>query len=1215
MRHEQSGPAAPRDSTPRAERPWRGSSRVLLSLLLLIACLRGAEAAGPGDFEAFVAATRGDMGAAQTMVSSARSTQDKLKASQLYQEASQRYQTIIDRLEARMQEGKDRGGQLLSLLTSALLSKADIDKSLKNYDAVIVTLTDLIRRNPNRFDQANGLIREIIGIRDRYARIATELFDAIKTKDTTLPATQNYIKERTQELQELDPYSNQDILIRISEAILKSQNLRTMRAVMTQGRGLLDDGRYADAIAAYEQGLELYRRQFDNSGYDLRDPRTGQVLTVDKSGRLQTLVVDANGTLLRTDSSGHVLKSPDGGDLPALDAQGKPQTLAFVLAGGRQQLESGQGSVVEYAENLVQGAQATADALRGGQGPFAAIAPAAKGLEAAFASGDPAAAAAALKPVQAALGDLAKARSDVIAAGLGLESLDKQLPKRRDGADVSYILYAYLSYADLFLRGRPVVADYGSLDQLGDPRWRPPEERNKSEGIAGAMLDEYASYLDGLRTAFEPRLQKLFSAGLAAIDGRNWDGAKADFDQAAQLAAPGLGMLDLWKLVYPPESLASLDPADKAAADRKKADYDRIRHLEMLASGYSKLVEAATSTEAVFAEAQVFMKGLPPDAPLDSSLAALDGFLARFGDAEKALIALGTETDGLTEQIKAWLKAENSDDPSAKTQREYLKRVSDLLARMRQEKTELIAFGARLQTGTADKALAAAETAVRAAGDLIVGPLSAIPDRVGLHDPSASRAAAMLAAEEKDIGDLEARIAKFLAGIDAESPEVRADPAVQALRAELATAAAQAADLQHLRSADLAKALDHKRAAEKALAAAGPLLAEARRLLTASQARSASPTEVRQDLDLSKARLASALARILEWSNNDFDLATWTEYYNNQYGRLKAERDKADDAYVLNETFALLDAGQRYYNQQLYDQAGEALDSAQSIWMSKHSQEQPQVRYWQNFVKMAQDTNNKREVKPSDPLYYDISNYLSQARTQYVRGSDLMQKGDRTAAAAAFDAARQNISYVTRAFPLNAEAGLLTLQILKATDQAAYLQSLPSRIQAARDLLATDPQTAYSRIADLAKMESGNASIQSLLKEAEIKTGRRPPEPTREQIARAAALVAQAENLMKTGRSSDNAKAADLLNQAYALDPRNPKAFADIKYLTVLSGRGGQAGPGLNPADQALLDTATSQYASGQYNQARDTINRLLQAGRMTRDVVKLDQNLKQLGY
>jgi hypothetical protein len=1162
-----------------------------------------------------VTSARTDLAAAQAIVSSARGTRDKLKAAQLYQEASQQYQVIIARIETRMQSGKDVGGRLLGLLTQALLSKADIDKSLKNYDAVISTLTDLIRRNPDRFDQANGLIREIIGIRDRYARIATELFDAIKTKDTTLPATQDYIKERTQELQDLDPYSNQDILVRISEAILKSQNLRIMRAIMTQGRGLLDAGRFADAIGAYQQGFELYRQQFETSGYDLRDPKTGNVLTVESDGRLVPLTVAADGTVLMTDKNGQVMKTPDGQDMPALDAQGNVRRLAFVLVGGRQQLESGQGSVVEYVESVVKSVQTTAGSVQNAQGPFAGLAPAVQNLGAAFASGDSAAAAEALKPAEAALSDLAKARSQLDAAGRSLENLDRALPKKRDNRDISYIQYAYPSYADLFIRGRPAVANYAGLDPLGDPSWRPPEERNKSEGLAGAMLSEYAFYLDGLQAAFEPSLQSPFAKAETALDARNWDEARSLFDQAAKLAVPAAGVLSLWNFVYPPETASNLNAADKAVFDRKTADYDRIRHLGMLAAGYSRLAQSAGSTEAVFADATTFMKSVAPDAPLDASLATLKGFIDAFGKAEAELVALGSETDGLTEQIARWLKTENGDDPSAKAQKAYLKRVSDLLAFVRAQKIELIAFGAGLQTKAVDAGLAARDASVHAADELTVGPLSTIADRAGLHDPSPSRGAVILADEEKKISDLEALAAKAIAGIDAEPPQVRDDPSMSELRKKLVDAEAKATELQSFRAAALARALDHKRLADRAIAAAGSLLADARRLLTASQAQGLPAATARQDLDLSKARLADALAKILEWSNNDFDLQRWTDYYNNQYGKLKAERDKADDAYVLNETFRLLDVGQRYYNQQLYDQAGEALDSAQALWMSRHSEEQPQVRYWQNFVKMAQDTNNKREVKQSDPLYYDISNYLSQARTLYVRGSDLIKQGDKTAAAAAFDAARQNISYVTRAFPLNAEAGLLTLQILKATDQAAYLQSLPSRIQAARDLLATDPQTAYSRIADLAKMEPNNASIQSILKEAEIKTGRRPPEPTGAQIAQAAALVAQAESLMKTGRSSDNARASDLLNEAYALDPRNPKVFTDIKYLTILAGKGGAAGPSLNPADQALLDTATSQYASGQYNQARDSLNRLLQAGRMTRDILKLDQNLKQLGY
>ncbi len=1216
MRHVQSGPAAPRDPTPLQERPWRGPSRVLLSLFLLISCLRGAAAVGTDDLETFLTAARADIAAARSVISSAQGTRDKLKAAQLYQQASRQYQSVIERIETRMQGGKEAGGgRLLDLLTQALLSKAEIDKALKNYDSVIETLTDLIRRNPDRFDQANALIREIIGIRERYAEIATELFDAIKTKDTTLPAIQDYVKQRTQELQDLDPYGNQEILIRISEAILKSQNLRIMRAIMAQGRGLLDGGRFADAVAAYQGGLDLYRQQFETSGYDLRDAQTGTALIVGNDGRLQTLTVAEDGTVLATDKNGQVMKTPDGNAMPERDAQGNVRRLSFVLLGGRQELENGQGSVVEYAENVVKGAEAAADSLQSAQGPFADIAPAVRNLGAAFASGDPAAAEAALKPVGAALGGLAKARAQVDAAGQSLENLDKALPKQRDGKDISYVQYAYLSYADLFIRGRPEAADYGRLDPLGDPIWRPVSERNKSEGLAGAMLSEYASYLDALQAAFEPTLRKAYSDALAAMDGAKWDEARADFDRASKLAVPAAEALGLWDLVYPPDAVASLGAADRAIAGSKAADRENLRRLGSIADGYSRLAQAAQAADSVWASADSFMNGLAPDADLASTLASLADFHSRLEADISAIAALGSQPDGLPAQIAGWAKAGPLDETSSRAAGDYPKRIADLLAQGSGREIKLVALGTGLQTKAVDAELAARETSVHAADALTVGPLSAMADRAGLHDPSPSQSAPILADEEKKIGDLQARTAKALAGIGAEPPQVRDDPSVSGLRTRLAADAAAATELQSFRAAALVRAQDRKRAAAAAIAAADSSLAEARRLLTAGQAQGASAAAVRQDLDQSKARLADALAEILQWSNNDFDPQRWTDYYDNRYGKLKAERDKDDDAYVLDETFRLLDAGQHYYNQQLYDQAGEALDSAQVLWTSSHSEEQPQVRYWQNFVRMAQDTNNKREVKQSDPLYYDISNYLSQARTLYVRASDLATKGDKTAAAAAFDAARLNIGYVTRAFPLNAEAGLLTLQILKATDQAAYDQSLPSRIQAVRDLLATDPQTAYSRIADLAKMEPDNASIREILKEAEIKTGRRPPEPTREQLAQAAALAAQAESLMKTGRSSDNARASDLLNQAYALDPRNPMVFSDIKYLTILSGKGGETGPSLSPADQALLDTATSQYASGQYNQARDTLGRLLQAGRMTRDILKLDQNLKQLGY
>jgi len=228
------------------------------------------------------------------------------------------------------------------------------------------------------------------------------------------------------------------------------------------------------------------------------------------------------------------------------------------------------------------------------------------------------------------------------------------------------------------------------------------------------------------------------------------------------------------------------------------------------------------------------------------------------------------------------------------------------------------------------------------------------------------------------------------------------------------------------------------------------------------------------------------LAGIVASSNSDFDAKAWDDF-RTLYATVSDDISQTKKDYTINETFRLLGEGQTYYEQALFDLAGESLGAAQDLWREENDADQEQVKYWQNLVKQASDTNNKREVKQSDALYYEIGSYLSEARKLYQKGDSLMKSGAKTDAAGSFEKARQNISFVTRAFPLNAEAGLLTLQILKSTDADAYKKSLPRRIQEAVDLLASDASAGYSRIADLYKMEPSYPGLKAILEKAEIK--------------------------------------------------------------------------------------------------------------------------------
>jgi len=79
-------------------------------------------------------------------------------------------------------------------------------------------------------------------------------------------------------------------------------------------------------------------------------------------------------------------------------------------------------------------------------------------------------------------------------------------------------------------------------------------------------------------------------------------------------------------------------------------------------------------------------------------------------------------------------------------------------------------------------------------------------------------------------------------------------------------------------------------------------------------------------------------------------------------------------------------------------------------------------------------------------------------------------------------------------------------------------------------------------------------------------------------------------------------------------DPTNKRALAGLRDLNTLQGK--TAGPELSLADQAVLDQAMRSYAARQYNQARDDLLPLLaDPNKKSKDVLKLDNDLKTLGY
>jgi hypothetical protein len=837
----------------------------------------------------------------------------------------------------------------------------------------------------------------------------------------------------------------------------------------------------------------------------------------------------------------------------------------------------------------------------------AGLAKATEDLEAAFKSGLPDRIEAALPPALRSLDELRGLREAVFATGESLAKGYENIPKEGK----SPIEYQYLAYLDIFTRGRP--------DVFGEDK-TPAAEKGKSEGIGGALLAQTEAILDRLQKDAESSVDEAYAGAEKSYDAGRMDEARAGFARAAALVAPGARILSEWSLLREKDFVPDL-AALRAKMGRAPAVSGRLAQLEALANASARLSGLASSYASTSSESSRFVASLSAQVPLKDARAALDGYRSSIRAAEASLAAEIAGRDALTAGAAAAAAALGDDRPQGA--------LAAYSARLDKARADALAveFAIAAARGAAEgdyieRELAIRTEAVAAAEAQIAGAASTRPERAraGYLDPSPSQSAAALASEGPRIAALASWTSGDLSSMGGESAALAAYPSFSAARARIEGLDAKARALQERRAAALAKALEKKQAAAATLArakadmdAARARLDDAKSWIAKDKGKGAKSAAIRKDFADSRDRLDRSLAGIVESSNSDFDAKTWDDFQK-LYATVSADVSQTKKDYTINETFRLLGEGQTYYEQALFDLAGESLGAAQDLWHEENDADQEQVKYWQNLVKQASDTNNKREVKQSDALYYEIGSYLSEARKLYQKGDGLMKSGIKADADAAFETARQNISFVTRAFPLNAEAGLLTLQILKSTDVDAYKKSLPRRIQEAVDLLASDASAGYSRIADLYKMEPGYPGLKAILEKAEIKVGKRRAPPTKDELANAASFVSKAEKLLASGRKDDAAKAEASLNSALGYDPANKRALALLRDLKTLQGK--TAGPSLGLADQAVLDQATRSFAAQQYNQARDQLSQLLSdPNKRTREVLKLDNDLKTLGY
>ncbi|AEF83248.1 hypothetical protein [Leadbettera azotonutricia] len=147
-----------------------------------------------------------------------------------------------------------------------VLSQADSLIENKEYDSAIQILTDYVKTNPEKFNDAQKRLQKIVKLREKYNTIADELLDTL----VNTPEDDVRILDLTDQLIAIEPATNpstQRFLDQVRELAAFNNNRNRLERILVQARSQLEQGNYQDALETYSTGLDIYQAEYFNSGF------------------------------------------------------------------------------------------------------------------------------------------------------------------------------------------------------------------------------------------------------------------------------------------------------------------------------------------------------------------------------------------------------------------------------------------------------------------------------------------------------------------------------------------------------------------------------------------------------------------------------------------------------------------------------------------------------------------------------------------------------------------------------------------------------------------------------------------------------------------------------------------------------------------------------------------------------------------------------------
>ncbi|ADK80624.1 hypothetical protein Spirs_1497 [Sediminispirochaeta smaragdinae DSM 11293] len=139
----------------------------------------------------------------------------------------------------------------------------------RRYNDAILVLTQMMKEDPDRFDQAEELLQQVRAIRDQYNRYYAELIEVLDPPDGG-EIDEDHAYDLITKMEALDSDPNPaavQAFAQMRASIVFAVNDRKFRRIIEEAWQLLEKKEYDQAVALYRSGFDLHQKLFLEKDY------------------------------------------------------------------------------------------------------------------------------------------------------------------------------------------------------------------------------------------------------------------------------------------------------------------------------------------------------------------------------------------------------------------------------------------------------------------------------------------------------------------------------------------------------------------------------------------------------------------------------------------------------------------------------------------------------------------------------------------------------------------------------------------------------------------------------------------------------------------------------------------------------------------------------------------------------------------------------------